>query len=64
VRAFKQFINLKKEYTMRISRIGMKTMDHYFDEYEAKLNEKAEALRVKWRAERRKEIIKLVKGGK
>mgnify|MGYP003639194145 FL=1 len=49
---------------MRISRIGMKTMDHYFDEYEAKLNEKAEALRVKWRAERRKEIIKLVKGGK
>ena len=45
---------------MRISRIGMKTMDHYFDEYEAKLNEEAEALRVKWRAERRKEIIKLV----
>ena len=37
---------------MRISRIGMKTMDHYFDEYEAKLNEEAEVLRAKWRAER------------
>tara|TARA_R110002153_G_scaffold7175_3_gene32416 strand:- start:141 stop:299 length:159 start_codon:yes stop_codon:yes gene_type:complete len=45
---------------MRISRIGMKTMDHYFDVYEATLNEEAEALRAKWRAERRREIIKLV----
>ena len=46
---------------MKITRIGMKTMDHYFDEYEAKLAAKYEEELVKQKADQAKRLRKAIK---
>tara|TARA_R110000822_G_scaffold247997_1_gene375784 strand:- start:47 stop:247 length:201 start_codon:yes stop_codon:yes gene_type:complete len=51
----------QKGNSMKITRIGMKTMDHYFEEYEAKLAAKYEAELVKQKADQAKRLRKAIK---